>query len=197
MCRASLQSFYQCCLLALLWWKVYSSCFSPWSTVLQSTSCIRMSLTQKCWWLGSDPAVGNCEEDAICRLPMHIHPISLSELKCSQGCHGELFTWSDLLSKIMYLTVWFCPIELAQVKLVQHTYSCLFGTFLCNNAKERGEKQTQERTCSVWSLLRAGNKAFKNLLYSSQSEAVCTLEPFSVINRSDLGMGSPRGSQFE
>ncbi|XP_060106228.1 myotubularin-related protein 3 isoform X2 [Heteronotia binoei] len=58
------------------------------------------------------------------------------------------------------------------VKLVQHTYSCLFGTFLCNNAKERGEKHTQERTCSVWSLLRAGNKAFKNLLYSSQSESV-------------------------
>lgn len=58
------------------------------------------------------------------------------------------------------------------VKLAQHTYSCLFGTFLCNSAKERVEKQTQERTCSVWSLLRAGNKAFKNLLYSSQSEAV-------------------------
>ncbi|XP_005007325.1 myotubularin-related protein 3 isoform X4 [Cavia porcellus] len=58
------------------------------------------------------------------------------------------------------------------VKLVQHTYSCLFGTFLCNNAKERGEKHTQERTCSVWSLLRAGNKAFKNLLYSSQSDVV-------------------------
>ncbi|KAF2979559.1 hypothetical protein EK904_007412 [Melospiza melodia maxima] len=58
------------------------------------------------------------------------------------------------------------------VKLVQHTYSCLFGTFLCNNAKERGEKHTQERTCSVWSLLRAANKAFKNLLYSSQSESV-------------------------
>ncbi|XP_060048826.1 myotubularin-related protein 3 isoform X3 [Erinaceus europaeus] len=58
------------------------------------------------------------------------------------------------------------------VKLVQHTYSCLFGTFLCNNAKERGERHTRERTCSVWSLLRAGNKAFGNLLYSSQSEAV-------------------------
>ncbi|XP_028905326.1 myotubularin-related protein 3 isoform X2 [Ornithorhynchus anatinus] len=58
------------------------------------------------------------------------------------------------------------------VKLVQHTYSCLFGTFLGNNAKERGEKHTQERTCSVWSLLRAANKAFKNLLYSSQSETV-------------------------
>ncbi|XP_011371644.1 myotubularin-related protein 3 isoform X4 [Pteropus vampyrus] len=68
-----------------------------------------------------------------------------------------------------------CSFEFSEaflVKLVQHTYSCLFGTFLCNNAKERGEKHTQERTCSVWSLLRAGNKAFKNLLYSSQSEAV-------------------------
>lgn len=68
-----------------------------------------------------------------------------------------------------------CSLEFNEaflVKLVQHTYSCLFGTFLCNNAKERGEKHTQERTCSVWSLLRAGNKAFKNLLYSSQSEAV-------------------------
>ncbi|XP_044131212.1 myotubularin-related protein 3 isoform X2 [Bufo gargarizans] len=58
------------------------------------------------------------------------------------------------------------------VKLVQHTYSCLFGTFLCNNAKERSEKHIQERTCSVWSLLRAGNRSFKNLLYSSQSESV-------------------------
>ncbi|XP_072104001.1 myotubularin-related protein 3 isoform X2 [Mobula birostris] len=58
------------------------------------------------------------------------------------------------------------------VKLVQHTYSCLFGTFLCNSAKEREEKHTQERTCSVWSLLRPANKAFKNLLYTSQSETV-------------------------
>ncbi|XP_069616212.1 phosphatidylinositol-3,5-bisphosphate 3-phosphatase MTMR3 isoform X1 [Ranitomeya imitator] len=58
------------------------------------------------------------------------------------------------------------------VKLVQHTYSCLFGTFLCNNAKERCEKHIQERTCSVWSLLRAGNRSFKNLLYSCQSETV-------------------------
>ncbi|XP_043571757.1 myotubularin-related protein 3 isoform X7 [Chiloscyllium plagiosum] len=57
-------------------------------------------------------------------------------------------------------------------KLVQHTYSCLFGTFLCNSAKEREEKHTQERTCSVWSLLRPANKSFKNLLYTSQSETV-------------------------
>ncbi|XP_019394827.1 PREDICTED: myotubularin-related protein 3 isoform X1 [Crocodylus porosus] len=81
------------------------------------------------------------------------------------------------------------------VKLVQHTYSCLFGTFLCNNAKERGEKHTQERTCSVWSLLRAANKAFKNLLYSSQSESVlypvCHVRNLMLWNAVYLPCSSP------
>uniref|UniRef100_A0A8C1WLC0 phosphatidylinositol-3,5-bisphosphate 3-phosphatase n=1 Tax=Cyprinus carpio TaxID=7962 RepID=A0A8C1WLC0_CYPCA len=52
-----------------------------------------------------------------------------------------------------------------QVKLVQHTYSCLYGTFLCNNAKEREARNVYKRTCSVWSLLRNGNKNFQNFLY--------------------------------
>ncbi|XP_060737230.1 myotubularin-related protein 3 isoform X1 [Tachysurus vachellii] len=58
------------------------------------------------------------------------------------------------------------------VKLVQHTYSCLFGTFLCNSKKEREDQHIQERTCSVWSLLHPANCSFKNMLYSSQSEMV-------------------------
>lgn len=58
------------------------------------------------------------------------------------------------------------------VKLVQHTYSCLFGTFLCNSGKEREDRHIQERTCSVWSLLRPANRSFKNMLYSSHSETV-------------------------
>ncbi len=59
-----------------------------------------------------------------------------------------------------------------QVKLVQHTYSCLFGTFLCNSGKEREDRHIQERTCSMWSLLRAANRSFRNMLYSSHSETV-------------------------
>uniref|UniRef100_A0AAV2J8G7 phosphatidylinositol-3,5-bisphosphate 3-phosphatase n=1 Tax=Knipowitschia caucasica TaxID=637954 RepID=A0AAV2J8G7_KNICA len=51
------------------------------------------------------------------------------------------------------------------VKLVQHTYSCLYGTFLCNNAREREAKNMYKRTCSVWSLLRVANKNFQNFLY--------------------------------
>ncbi|XP_058491496.1 myotubularin-related protein 3 isoform X2 [Solea solea] len=58
------------------------------------------------------------------------------------------------------------------VKLVQHTYSCLFGTFLCNSGKEREDRHVQERTCSVWSLQRPANRTLRNMLYSSHSETV-------------------------
>ncbi|CAN9512713.1 unnamed protein product [Ophioblennius macclurei] len=58
------------------------------------------------------------------------------------------------------------------VKLVQHTYACLFGTFLCNSGKEREDRHVQERTCSVWSLLRPANRTLRNMLYSSHSEIV-------------------------
>uniref|UniRef100_A0AAZ3R3Q8 phosphatidylinositol-3,5-bisphosphate 3-phosphatase n=1 Tax=Oncorhynchus tshawytscha TaxID=74940 RepID=A0AAZ3R3Q8_ONCTS len=51
------------------------------------------------------------------------------------------------------------------VKLVQHTYSCLYGTFLCNNGREREVRNIHNRTCSVWSLLRSGNKNFQNFLF--------------------------------
>ena len=59
-----------------------------------------------------------------------------------------------------------------QVKLVQHTYSCLYGTFLGNSPGEREMHNIYKRTCSVWSLLRAGNKNFHNLLYMPGSEQV-------------------------
>nr|XP_020847535.1 myotubularin-related protein 4 isoform X2 [Phascolarctos cinereus] len=58
------------------------------------------------------------------------------------------------------------------VKLVQHTYSCLYGTFLANNPWEREMRNIYKRTCSVWSLLRAGNKNFHNFLYVPGSELV-------------------------
>ncbi|XP_072325497.1 phosphatidylinositol-3,5-bisphosphate 3-phosphatase MTMR4 isoform X4 [Scyliorhinus torazame] len=58
------------------------------------------------------------------------------------------------------------------VKLVQHTYSCLYGTFLCNNSREREARNIFKRTCSVWSLLRTGNKNFQNYLYIPSGETV-------------------------
>uniref|UniRef100_A0A9L0R658 phosphatidylinositol-3,5-bisphosphate 3-phosphatase n=1 Tax=Equus caballus TaxID=9796 RepID=A0A9L0R658_HORSE len=58
------------------------------------------------------------------------------------------------------------------VKLVQHTYSCLYGTFLANNPCEREKRNIYKRTCSVWALLRAGNKNFHNFLYTPGSDMV-------------------------
>ncbi|TWW74123.1 Myotubularin-related protein 4 [Takifugu flavidus] len=58
------------------------------------------------------------------------------------------------------------------VKLVQHTYSCLYGSFLCNNARERQARNIYKRTCSVWSLLRGGNKNFQNFLYIPSHDMV-------------------------
>ncbi|XP_012062097.1 PREDICTED: myotubularin-related protein 3-like, partial [Atta cephalotes] len=50
------------------------------------------------------------------------------------------------------------------VKLAQHTYSQLFGTFLCNTRQERLQLRLRERTFSVWRFLNS--TAFVNHLYS-------------------------------
>lgn len=64
------------------------------------------------------------------------------------------------------------PLLCVQAKLVQHTYSCLYGSFLCNNARERQARNVYKRTCSVWSLLRGGNKNFQNFLYIPSHDMV-------------------------
>ncbi len=50
-------------------------------------------------------------------------------------------------------------------KLAQHTYSSLFGTFLCNSLQESEHRQVPSRTFSVWSLLHPSNECIRNLLY--------------------------------
>ncbi|XP_063988143.1 myotubularin-related protein 3 isoform X1 [Diachasmimorpha longicaudata] len=50
------------------------------------------------------------------------------------------------------------------VKLAQHTYSQLFGTFLCNTRQERLQSRVREHTFSVWRFLNSN--AFVNHLYS-------------------------------
>ena len=59
-----------------------------------------------------------------------------------------------------------------QVKLVQHTYSCLFGTFLCNTPAQRAANQVHDRTLSVWSLFSGHTTKFVNLLYTAGADQV-------------------------
>ncbi|KAG1681495.1 Myotubularin-related protein 3 [Nymphon striatum] len=52
------------------------------------------------------------------------------------------------------------------VKLAQHIYSCLFGTFLCNNESARYNNKVRERTFSLWSFFRSYQTHFKNYLFT-------------------------------
>ncbi|KAK3580803.1 hypothetical protein CHS0354_025144 [Potamilus streckersoni] len=67
--------------------------------------------------------------------------------------------------------------EAYMVKLVQHTYSCLFGTFLCNMESDRRKHNVRDHTASLWSLLC--DKRFCNLLYEPNKHVV--LHPSSHI----------------
>lgn len=60
-----------------------------------------------------------------------------------------------------------------QIKLAQHSLSCLFGTFLCNSLKERIENSVFDRTFSVWSFL--AERMYRNPLYKHETDKVCTI----------------------
>ncbi|XP_074030233.1 phosphatidylinositol-3,5-bisphosphate 3-phosphatase MTMR4 isoform X2 [Leptinotarsa decemlineata] len=75
--------------------------------------------------------------------------------------------WLDCVHQL--LLQFPCAFEFSQtylVKLVQHTYSNIFGTFLCNTQRERA-KIVYGKTFSVWELLNSPR--FKNHLYSASS----------------------------
>ena len=69
-------------------------------------------------------------------------------------------------------------ILVGQVKLAQHAYSCLFGTFLFNTCCERERKSLANPTLSIWPLLLRCTDKFRNPLYNSclteVSDAVVT-----------------------
>ncbi|XP_064461216.1 myotubularin-related protein 4-like isoform X5 [Ornithodoros turicata] len=62
-----------------------------------------------------------------------------------------------------------CSFEFNQqylVKLAQHTYTSLFGTFLGNSSMERDREQIAKKTFSVWKFLRSHPEHYRNYLYS-------------------------------
>ncbi|XP_071946377.1 phosphatidylinositol-3,5-bisphosphate 3-phosphatase MTMR3-like isoform X2 [Antedon mediterranea] len=58
------------------------------------------------------------------------------------------------------------------IKLVKHTFSCLFGTFLCNSSKERQQSDVKDRTCSVWSILEVEGHKYINYLYAATNKVL-------------------------
>lgn len=52
------------------------------------------------------------------------------------------------------------------VTILDHLYSCLFGTFLYNCEKARKEAGLKEKTLSLWSFINEQPEVYKNPLYS-------------------------------
>lgn len=79
--------------------------------------------------------------------------------------------WIDCIYQL--LCQYPCSFEFSTsylIKLAQHVYSCLFGTFLCNTLKERLENSIHDRTFSIWPFLSAS--IYKNPLYQPSCEKV-------------------------
>jgi myotubularin-related protein 3/4 len=76
------------------------------------------------------------------------------------------------------------------IKLAQHVHSCLFGTFLCNNLRERLENSIPDRSFSVWSFLSA--PIYKNPLYQPNRERIIwpTSSMRSIVFWKELYLGS-------
>ncbi|XP_044740718.1 myotubularin-related protein 4 isoform X2 [Chrysoperla carnea] len=73
--------------------------------------------------------------------------------------------WLDCVHQLLHQFP--CSFEFSQtylVKLAKHTYSNLFGTFLCNSRQEREKNQIYTSTFGVWPFLTDIN--FRNHLYS-------------------------------
>ena len=58
------------------------------------------------------------------------------------------------------------------IKLAHHTFSSLFGTFLCNCERERKLNHTHKQTFSVWSLLDSNRQEFANSFYDPSFQEV-------------------------
>ena len=58
------------------------------------------------------------------------------------------------------------------VKMVQHVYSNLFGTFLLNTVQERTSHRITERSHSLWSFLLQKSNEYSNYLYEFTEEVI-------------------------
>ena len=80
-----------------------------------------------------------------------------------------------------------------QVKMVQHVYSNLFGTFLWNTIQERTTHRIAERSHSLWAFLLEKSTDFYNYLYEFSEESlwpsyqVRDLHFWSAVYLADLG----------
>ncbi|XP_065843912.1 myotubularin-related protein 2-like [Oscarella lobularis] len=52
--------------------------------------------------------------------------------------------------------------------ILDHLYSCLFGTFLCNSDQQRKKEQISDKTVSLWTFVNSRKREYVNPLYSPE-----------------------------
>ena len=65
--------------------------------------------------------------------------------------------------------------------ILDHLYSCLYGTFLYNTDKERREHKVKSRTKSLWSFINTKRNIFLNPMYCAELERDLKLFPIASI----------------
>ncbi|XP_041807842.1 myotubularin-related protein 2 isoform X2 [Chelmon rostratus] len=73
------------------------------------------------------------------------------------------------------------------VTILDHLYSCLFGTFLCNSEQQRLKEEIPKRTVSLWSYINSQLEEFTNPLYVNYSNHV--LFPAVSLRHLELWVG--------
>lgn len=71
------------------------------------------------------------------------------------------------------------------ITVVDHSYSCQFGTFLCNSEQQKAKDNIKNKTISLWSLINSYPNDYMNPLYSEQTA-----------NHVILPLASPRRLEF-
>uniref|UniRef100_A0AAQ4QP19 Phosphatidylinositol-3,5-bisphosphate 3-phosphatase MTMR2 n=1 Tax=Gasterosteus aculeatus aculeatus TaxID=481459 RepID=A0AAQ4QP19_GASAC len=73
------------------------------------------------------------------------------------------------------------------VTILDHLYSCLFGTFLCNSEQQRLKEEIPKRTVSLWSYVNSQLEEFTNPMYVNYSNHV--LFPVVSLRHLELWVG--------
>uniref|UniRef100_A0A4W5LK50 Myotubularin related protein 1a n=1 Tax=Hucho hucho TaxID=62062 RepID=A0A4W5LK50_9TELE len=77
--------------------------------------------------------------------------------------------------------------ELFLITILDHLYSCLFGTFLYDSEQERVAKEVQTKTVSLWSYINSQPEDFTNPFYVDYEHHV--LYPLASVRHLELWTG--------
>ncbi|KAJ3667134.1 hypothetical protein Zmor_002539 [Zophobas morio] len=72
------------------------------------------------------------------------------------------------------------------ITILDHLYSCRFGTFLCNSERERVQEKLKEQTISLWSYTNSQLDLYKNPLYWANNNQQRVLIPIASIRHIKL-----------